>query len=119
MHTSSLLQASDFRYWRIEAGARVGVDFRSLFPDYHELDRVGVVSLSVEDGVLHAGVVLLALATAFYDRLRARGEPFFNYPQHFALLGGSHGEVQTRSGTVPMTARAISPAWGNLDVWPE
>jgi hypothetical protein len=119
MHTSTVLQSSDFRYWRIEQDVSVTADFASLFPDYHELDRVGVVSLSLEDGIRQAGSVLLALTTAFYDTQRAKGEPFFNYPQHFALLGGSRGKIQTRSGAVPLSADVIGPFWGNLDVWPE
>ena len=118
MHTSTVLQSSDFRYWYREKAERIPTDFAAHFPDYHELDRVGVVSLSLEDGILQASGVLLALTTAFYDRQRAKGEPFFNYPQHFALFGASEG-LQTRSGTVSLSSEVIGPPWGNLDVWPE
>src|SRR5689334_22325192 len=119
MHTSTVLQSSDFHYRRVAQEASVPTDFASLFPDYHELDRVGVVSLFLEDGILQAGGTLLALTTAFYDVQRAKGEPFFNYPQHFALFGGSEGTLQTRSGTIPFSPDVIGPSWGNLDVWPD
>src|SRR5436190_9306686 len=93
MHTSSLLTASDFAYWRLEAGGAAPIDFAALFPDYHELDRVGVVSPHLEDGIHFTGASLLALATAFYDVQRAKATAFFNYPQHFALLGGAGDTV--------------------------
>lgn len=119
MHTSTVLQASDFVYRRLGPETGAAADFDSLFPDYHELDRVGVVSLTLEEAILHTGVALLALTTAFYDAQRAKGAPFFNYPQHFALLGGAGGKIQTRSGAVAMSPEVLGPSWGNLDVWPE
>lgn len=119
MHTSTVLQSSDFRYRRREQAENIPVEFASLFPDYHELDRVGVVTLSLEDGILEVGGTLLALTTAFYDVQRAKGELFFNYPQHFALFGESEGKIQTRSGAIPFSAEVIGSPWGNLDVWPE
>jgi hypothetical protein len=115
MHTSSLLQTSDFRYRRVDRSGSVPVEFADLFPDYHELDRVGVVSLRVEDGIRYAGGALLALTTAFYEALRSRGGPFFNYPQHFALLGFE----EAATGAAAPDLGAVGPAWSNLDVWPE
>src|SRR5262245_41951748 len=113
MHTSTVLQSSDFCYRRMERERSVPADFASLFPDYHELDRVGVVSLSLEDGILQVGGTLLALTTTFYDVQRAKGEPFFNYPQHFALFGESEGKIPTHCGTVPLSPDVIGPPWGN------
>src|SRR5687768_2655344 len=85
MHTSTRLCAGDFHFWRQEAqdGKEINteinivinteVDFALFSPNYHEQDRIGVVSLGLEDGVLHTSYALLAFTTAFYDRLRARG----------------------------------------------
>lgn len=110
MHTSTLLSSGDFTGFlrSSEAGEWKPVPLAALFPDYHELDRVGVVSPGIEDGVLFTGATLLALTTAFYDVQRERGPEFFNYPQHFALLGSG---VDTPS--------VLGATWGNLDVWPE
>lgn len=110
MHTSTKLRSADFQYRRLEASGSVPSDFQSLFPGYHAQDRIGVVSLRVEEGVLYTGYTLLALTTAFYDVLRARGTAFFDYPQHFALFD---------SDTVTLPARLVGETWGNLDVWPD
>ncbi len=72
MHTSTRLRADDFHFWQQTASANQPVDFATFSPDYHEQDRVGVISLGLEDGVLQTSYALLALTTAFYDRLRAR-----------------------------------------------
>lgn len=55
MHTSALFQATDFRYRRIEGQGSVDARFAELFPEYHELDRVGVVSLRAADGIRYVG----------------------------------------------------------------
>ena len=87
MHTSKILQSSDFQYWEKRDSGWVAVGFESLFPDYHQLDRVGVVAPGMEEGVRQVGPALLALTTAFYDVHRAaRRNDFFDYPQHFAFL---------------------------------
>lgn len=116
MHTSKLLRASDFQYWRLAKGGRTSVDFEEFCPDYHELDRVGVISPCLEDGILYTADALLALTTTFYDVLRARETDFFDYPQHFAFIGTSEGSVHTHSEKLPMDR--IGTGWGNLDVWP-
>src|SRR5690606_9756161 len=82
-----------------------------------ELDRVGVVSLCLEDGVIHTGRALLALTTAFYDCHRARGGELFDYPQHFAFVGADETGIRTRTGSVP-DAPSLWDAWSWLDVWP-
>ena len=116
MHTSKLLKSSDFQYWRLAKDKRINVDFEGFCPDYHELDRVGVISPCLEDGILYTGDVLLALTTAFYDVLRSRETEFFDYPQHFAFIGVSADGVHTRAERLPMDR--IGTGWGNLDVWP-
>ncbi len=116
MHTSKLLRASDFQYWRLAEEGRISVDFRTFCPDYHELDRVGVISPCLEDGILYTGDALLALTTAFYDVLRSRTTDFFDYPQHFAFIGASEATVHTRGERLPLDRAGTS--WGNLDVWP-
>ena len=117
MHTSKLLRASDFQYWRLTEDKQISVDFQAFCPDYHELDRIGVISPCLEDGILYTGEVLLALTTAFYDVLRARETDFFDYPQHFAFIGASEGAVHTRAERLSLDR--IGTGWGNLDVWPD
>ncbi len=117
MHTSKLLRSSDFQYWQLTENERISVDFEEFCPGYHELDRVGVISPYLEDGILYTGDALLALTTAFYDVLRARETDFFDYPQHFAFIGASEATVKTRGKHLPMDR--IGAGWGNLDVWPD
>ena len=117
MHTSKLLKTSDFQYWRLTEDEQISVDFEGFCPDYHELDRVGVISPCFEDGILHTGDALLALTTAFYDVLRSQGTDFFDYPQHFAFIGVSGDVVHTRGKRLPIDQ--IGTGWGNLDVWPD
>ena len=117
MHTSKLLKSSDFQYWRLAEDERIRVDFTGFWPDYHELDRVGVISPCLEDGILYTGDALLALTTAFYDVLRSWETDFFDYPQHFAFIGASEGVIHTRGEGLPMDR--IGTGWGNLDVWPD
>ena len=117
MHTSKLLKSLDFQYWQLTDDNRVSIDFKAFCPDYHELDRVGVISPYFEDGILHTGDALLALTTAFYDVLRSQGTDFFDYPQHFAFIGASGDLVHTRGARLPIDQ--IGTGWGNLDVWPD
>ena len=120
MHTSQALRSSHFQYRRIGDGGRTQVGFSSFCADYHEQDRVGVVSPRLEDGILHTGYALLALTTAFYDAQRARGRDFFIYPQHFAIIGADQSGVATGVGRLDLTLdeAGIGGAWGWLDVWP-
>ena len=83
------------------------------------LDRVGVVSPCLEDGVLRASYGLLALTTAFYDAHRARSLDFFAYPQHFAFVGQCEHKVQTQQGLQSTERTGLWDAWGWLDVWPD
>ena len=117
MHTSKLLKSSDFQYWQLTENERISVDFNGFCLDYHELDRVGVISPCIEDGIRYTGDALLALTTAFYDVLRAQETDFFDYPQHFAFIGASEGTIHARDERLPMDR--IGAGWGNLDVWPD
>ena len=85
MHTSQALRSTHFEYQRPGPGGRVA--FSAFCANYHDQDRVGVVSPQLEDGILHTAYALLALTTAFYDVQRASGGDFFIYPQHFAIIG--------------------------------
>ena len=129
MHTSETLRSPHFRYWRMDAGGRARAGFNSFCADYHEQDRVGVVSPRLEDGVLGAGYALLALTTAFYDAQRARAADvaanggqgdFFIYPQHFAIIGADKVGVATGAGRLNLSLdeAGIGGAWAWLDVWP-
>ena len=133
MHTSQALRSSHFEYRRPDAGGRIA--FSAFCADYHDQDRVGVVSPRLEDGILHTSYALLALTTAFYDVQRAGGTDFFIYPQHFAIIGqdlsplsstrddADRAEkigIATGAGRLDLTLdeAGIGGAWAWLDVWP-
>lgn len=118
MHTSTRLCADDFQFWRHDPTGRQPADFATFCPDYHELDRIGVVSPTLEAGVHHTSYALLALTTAFYDRLRTHGPDFFDYPQHFAFVGAAAGYICTGQGPLPLDSPKLWDAWSWLDVWP-
>jgi hypothetical protein len=119
MHTSKLLSSSDFQFRRLDREGAVGIDFDKFCPDYHELDRTGVVSPCLEDGVFDAGYAILAMTTAFYDVLRSRMDDFFEYPQHLAFLDMNDEGVNALRGRLRIDRGTIGKPWGNLDVWPE
>lgn len=118
MHTSTRLSSADFQFFHHSPTGAQPIAFADFCPDYHELDRVGVVSPTLEAGVYHTSYALLALTTAFYDRLRARGGDFFDYPQHFAFVGAEGDSLCTGNGPIPLTTPKLSDAWSWLDVWP-
>ncbi len=119
MHTSTRLCAADFQFWDQNSIPVQPIDFSAFCPDYHKLDRVGVVSPCLEDGVYQTSYALLALTTAFYDSLHAGGDDFFDYPQHFAFIGAQGAEVYTDSGLLPLDTPELWHAWSWLDVWPD
>ena len=133
MHTSQQLRSSHFEYRRPDAGGRVA--FSAFCAEYHDQDRVGVVSPRLEDGILHTGYALLALTTAFYDVQRAGGTDFFIYPQHLAIIGQGSSDlsgkradtgrtdqfgIATGAGNLDLSLdeAGIGGAWAWLDVWP-
>lgn len=118
MHTSTRLTASDFQFWQVSGAGNRPIAFAEFCPNYHELDRVGVVSLHLEDGVRQTGRALLALTTAFYDSHRTRGGDFFDYPQHFAFVGATTSGIQSGASHLPPTTPHLWDAWSWLDVWP-
>lgn len=119
MHTSTRLSATDFQFWHQNSRAVQQTDFGIFCPDYHALDRVGVVSPNLEDGVCQTSYALLALTTAFYDCLRTRSDNFFDYPQHFAFVGAQGTDVYSYSGRLPLDTPKLWHAWSWLDVWPD
>ncbi len=118
MHTSTRLANTDFQFFHHSPTGAQPIAFADFCPDYHELDRVGVVSPILEAGVYHTSYALLALTTAFYDSLRARGGDFFDYPQHFAFVGAAGDSICTGNGPLPLTTPKLWDAWSWLDVWP-
>ena len=120
MHTSKLIKAEDFEYFRCgrDGDRLVSCGFTACFPDYHEQDRVGVVSMPYENGALYTGFALLACGTAFYDAHRARGGVFFDYPQHYFFFECDNQGLNTTMGR-RRVAKDKTGVVGHLDVWPE
>lgn len=121
MHTSAVLTAEDFT-----CALRLGeqeewtpTPLSTLFPEYHPLDRIGVVSPRLEEGIAFVGVTVLALTTAFYDLQRQHAMSFFDYPHHFALLGDENTALSHSAGLTDDLATRLEATWGNLDVWPD
>ena len=119
MHTSERIAQSDFVYRRLSGSETDIQSFADTYPDYHPQDRVGLVSPRLEDGIFGAAAAVLSLATGFYDCLRSKAEPFFNYPQHLVFIGGQGSSVLTRKGDFNLTVEEWGGPWGWLDVWPE
>lgn len=129
MHTSTRLVSTDFHFVQHAASGDHAVGVTSFCPDYHPQDRVGVVSMHLEQGVLHTSYALLALTTHFYDHLRGQKDEFFDYPQHFAFVGTEQGRELEEGGAQEavlvgnLQLAAETPqlwnAWSWLDVWPE
>ena len=80
MHTSQVLKSTDFLFVRYTAGGSECQTINDFIPVYHEKDRIGVVSPHIDVGLACCSAAVLALCTAFYDRLRDKGEVFFDYP---------------------------------------
>ena len=119
MHTSTILSSGDFEHWELVDSGPLRIDFSGFCPGYAETDRMAVVSPNQEDGVVHAPLAILSMTTAFYDVQRSRGEEFFDYPRHFALVGASDGRLCTRAEGDRPDIETVGTPWGNLDVWPE
>lgn len=95
MH-SSKLRGADFH---IREQGRA-IPHEQFFVDWSEWDRLGVFAPEGWEGT-GAITLVLAAVTAFYDRLRAHGEPFYAYPDYFTYQ------------------RREAPAdYGMCDIWP-
>lgn len=116
MHTSAEIDLTDFVFR--SALQRSDKGFSALCADYHCRDRSAVISTYWEEGILGAGRSLLAMTASFYQSLRAADTPFFDYPQHFVLLGAQEGNICRRQQRSLSKAEATAP-WSALDVWPE
>ena len=89
MHTTAL-RSQDFE---IAVDGRPGA-LTDVFPGFTEDDRLGIV-IHQHLGAAGAGSLILAAVTAFYDHLRATGEPFFAYADYFAFhVGADHGTLR-------------------------
>lgn len=123
MHTSTRLVSTDFHFLQHAPSGEQPVAVAAFCPDYHPQDRVGVVSPSLEQGVLHTSYALLALTTVFYDHMRAQKSEFFDYPQHFAFVGTSgingvaYGNGEQRNGeSDAMSMSASDSVMGNVSM---
>jgi len=117
VHTSSEIDLTDFSFHCVGHG---GIEnFPAFCADYHIRDRVACISTYADEGIVGAGRSLLALTAAFYQSLRDRGTPFFDYPQHFAVLGSRGDNVCAREGLPSLNTKEASAPWSALDVWPE
>ncbi len=90
MHTSSQLRSDHFGFVVADRPGRL----ETIFPDFTEHDRLGVVIAS-DYGGAGASTVILAAVTAFYDYRRAAGDDFVAYPDFFAFhLGRPRGSLR-------------------------
>lgn len=79
MHSSSL-RGTDFRIeWRGRE-----VTHASFFSQMKDTERVGILMSQQCEGLGAIGLIM-AYATAFYDRYRERGVEFFAYPDFFTF----------------------------------
>ena len=107
MHTTGL-RAADFRLV-ISGGAGGPADIDDLFPAFDEHDRLGIV-LASDNAAAGAATLILATVTAFYDRLRAVGEPFFAYPDFFAFHVGRRRGSLRKLDVYPEHKEVVVPA---------
>ncbi len=84
MHTTDELSSASFS---IRVDGRPA-DIESVFEEFSDRDRVGVV---VRDpcGAVGASTLILAAITAYYDVWKARSDDFFIYPDYFLFHAGS------------------------------
>ena len=106
MHTSTQISLMDFSIR--DAQKNLEVDFDKFCPNYYYRDRIAVINLEPNEGLLGASRTLFTFTAAFYESLRSTNKPFFNYPQHFTLFVG---------GENPIPEKDTKP-WTMLDVWP-
>jgi hypothetical protein len=112
VHTT-VLRSHDFSI--AVAGETARLD--DVFPGFDGDDRLGIV-IHHQFGAAGAGSLILAAVTAFYDDLRATGEPFFAYADHFAFhVGADRGTLRKldvypahKEIVVPNEAEAILEA---------
>jgi hypothetical protein len=97
MHTAETLKTAEYA---IEInGSPAGFD--DLFEGFELDDRFGFVLRTPGAGIAIGGLIT-GVVTRWYDFLRARGEPFWAYPDFYVLhVGALHG------------------LHAHLDIWPE
>lgn len=116
MHSSAILTSPQFAFAANDSSGDREQPFEQFFPDYHPLDRVGVIAPLADRGITGTAYGVMALTTAFYDVLRAKGGAFFNYPQHFCILDSTANGTNSSYGLIADDFRI---PWCGLDVWPE
>jgi hypothetical protein len=89
------------------AGRTATID--DVFPGFDEHDRLGIV-IGDDAGAAGAGSLVLAAVTAFYDRLRATGEPFFAYADFFAFHVGRDRGTLRKLDVYPAHKEVVVPA---------
>ncbi len=121
MHTSKILKADHFQYHYLDpdGGQTSAVSFQTVCPDYHILDRLGIVSIPFETGLRNTGLAVLAWTTAFYDAMRAANpDGFFDYPQHYLFYTVDDEGIVTETEPGTLNDEAMR-GWSHLDVWPD
>jgi hypothetical protein len=104
MHTTGLRSDA---FTMTLAGRPATLD--DVFPGYDEHDRLGIV-IGDDRGAAGAGSLILAAVTAFYDRLRAGGEPFFAYADFFAFHVGCDRGSLRKLDVYPAHKEVVVPA---------
>ena len=104
MHTTAL-RSDEFT---ITVAGRAA-SLANVFAGFDEHDRVGIV-IADDLGAAGAASLILAAVTAFYDRLRAGGEPFFAYADFFAFHVGSDRGTLRKLDVYPAHKEVVVPA---------
>lgn len=119
MHTSKILKAEHFTFAvRGPDGGWRDTTFDAFCPGWHPQDRVAVVAPQADVAVWSTAAAMLALTTRYYDHHRSSGRGFFDYPQHFVVMGERDGGIVTAEGVLPLDQGKAGEPWSQLDVWP-
>jgi hypothetical protein len=103
MHTTGL-RSHDFAI----TVAGETATLHDVFPGFDGRDRLGIV-IHQRLGAAGAGSLILAAVTAFYDHLRATGEPFFAYADYFAFHVGAHHGTLRKLDVYPAHKEVVVP----------
>ncbi|MDN3519870.1 hypothetical protein QWY84_19885 [Aquisalimonas lutea] len=113
MHSRNYLRDSGFTVH--PTSDRTAPGSERLQQHWRSEDRTAVVARTAEEGVRGCGAATLLLAHWFYRRKEARAPGFFDYPQHYAIVGESGARTRHLG---PDEQRTWGAAWCRLDVWP-
>jgi hypothetical protein len=104
MHTTGL-RSDEFQ--TLIAGRPATIT--DLFGGFDEHDRLGIV-IADDHAAAGAAILILAAVTAFYDCLRAAGEPFFAYADYFAFHVGRRRGCLRKLDVYPDHKEVVVPA---------